>query len=353
MKPAQWRKHLKQQLPPVCLLAGEDPGLRRRALEHLRSALGGDVDEEHFDGDFDPAELADALQTLPFFSGARLTVLRAGRLTGERAERLLALAARVQAPNYLALLLEKLDKRSRLYKRLAEVTVDCSPLGEAELRRSVQYFLKQRGVRADADAVEYILLAGGNSVESLENRVEALALLINDGETLTAEQVRRALSASPDFDRFGLCDLLTAGRPAAAVAQARIGLVAGEEPLALIGLIARHYRIVQLVGHLLRLGRSDKELSSATGVYYKYLGQYKAAAGRLSAEEVLNARRVLTSFDAALKLGLPDPPTAFLELIYVLARGGEAGWPNYLADLPGALDPEPTAAVPAVLRPRS
>jgi DNA polymerase III subunit delta len=351
MNPAQWRKSLQKEVPGAVLIAGADSGLRRRSLDYLREALGADRDEEHFTGEFDRAELADALQTLPFFGSARLCILECDRLTGETADFVVAQAESARPPNHLAVLLPRLDKRGKLYKALSKRTVDCAPLKEPQLRRAAAIFLKERGVSAEAEAVEHLLLAAGGNVEALENRIESLSLLVEPGGTIDGETARRALSATPGFNPFTFCDLLTGDRPVEAVAATQRALEAGEEPLRLIGLIARHYRIAQLVRHLGLRRSSDAEIARAVGVYASYLSGYKAAARRLSHHDLLCAQRCLLSYDAAFKLGLPAPRTAFLELVYALARRGEAGWPNFLADLPERLEMSPSADPAPVLRP--
>lgn len=338
IKPAQLRKNLQQAVPGTVLLVGADAGLRRRCLAYLRDALGAERDEEYFDELTRLDGLEDALLTPPFFGGSRLCLLELGgeRLNDELIGKLTRLAKLAEPPNHLVLLAAKLDRRGKLFKKLAGFAVDCEPLDEALLRRAAEIFLAERGVTADAEAVEHLVLASGGDVEALENRVETLSLNVGAGEAISGELAREALSATPGFNPFRLCDLITAGRPVEAVALTQRGLNGGEEPLRLLALLARHYRISLLVGEQLTRRSSDAEIARAVGVSAYHLSGYKAAARRLGRLGLLRSQRCLLSCDAALKLGLPQPATALLELVYALARGGEAGWPDFLDELPGA-----------------
>jgi DNA polymerase-3 subunit delta len=330
-----WRRLLEKEPPSVVLIAGPETGLRRRALNALRKKLGVGADLERYGTDAPPGELADAVQTPPLFSGARLAVIEGESIPAELSETVLKLLPHIRPPNYLAVVLVRSDGRTRLAKELREATVECESLGEAELREAARRFLDERGVRASPEAVEQILAATDGGLDALENACESLSLIVGNGEALTAELVTQALGAAPGFNPFGLCDLVTAGKAADACLMAARTPTNPDEMPRLIGLLARHYRILQLVLHLSRRRLPEKELSRVTGVNPYFLGGYKTAAQRHTPEELWEAQRALLDFDVAVKRGLPDLKTAFLELVYALASKGREGWPDFLEDLPG------------------
>jgi DNA polymerase III delta subunit len=254
----RWHSVLGKEPPAVALIAGPESGLRRRALAALRDALGAGADLERYGTDVAPGELADAVETLPFFGAARLAVIEGDTLPAELVETVLRLLPRVRPPNHLAVVLERLDRRSRLSRELKDSTVECEPLKEADLRRATGRFLDERGVGATPQALERILVAAG-SLDALENACESLSLLVEKGGTLTEEQVAQAVGAAPGFDPFRLCDLVTAGREAEACLMAARSLADPNELPRLVGLLARHYRILQLIRFHSRRDLKDGE----------------------------------------------------------------------------------------------
>ncbi|OGD75502.1 MAG: DNA polymerase III subunit delta [Candidatus Coatesbacteria bacterium RBG_13_66_14] len=319
----------------MALIAGPEAGLRRRALAALRDALGAGADLERYGTDVAPGELADAVQTLPFFGAARLAVVEGDTLPAELGETVLKLLPRVRPPNHLAVVLERLDRRSRLSKELKDSTVECEPLKEADLRKAAGRFLDERGVRATPQALERMLAVAG-SLDALENACESLSLLVEKGGTLTAEQVAQTVGTAPGFDPFKLCDLVTAGREAEACLMAARSLADPAEIPRLVGLLARHYRILQLIRFHSRRDLENGELARLAGVSPYFLDGYRRAAGRQTPRELWEAQSALLDFDAAVKRGLPAVETAFLELVHALAAKGRGGWPHFMDELPGA-----------------
>ena len=336
MNLAAWRKVLEKEPPPVVLIVGSEASLRRRALRAMRDALGVGADLERYGTDVPADELANAVQTIPFFGDARLAVLEGETLPAEQGETVLKLLPHIRPPNYLALVLERTDKRTRLCRELKDSTVECEPLKEVGLRKAARHFLDERGVNASPQAVEQILAVAGGSLDALENISESLSLLVKPGEELTAELVTQAAGSVPGFDPFRLCDLITNGRKAEACLLAARAPVSQEEIPRLVGLLARHYRILQLIRFVSRRQPTDKELARITGVNPYFLPGYKKAARRHTTEELWGAQLALLDFDVAGKRGLPGLKTALLELVYALASKGSEGWPNFLKDLPGA-----------------
>lgn len=335
MNLTRWRSFLEKEPPAVALIAGPEAGLRRRALAALRDVLGAGADLERYGTDVAPGELADAVQTLPFFGAARLAVVEGDTLPAELGETLINLLPHVRPPNHLAVVLERLDRRTRLSKELQGSTVECEPLKEADLRKAALQFLDERAVKATPQALERILAAAG-SLDALENACESLSLLVERGGTLTAEQVAQAVGTAPGFDPFKLCDLVTAGREAEACLMAARSLADPAEMPRLVGLLARHYRILQLIRFHSRRDLGDGELARLTGVSPYFLDGYRRAAGRHTPRELWEAQSALLDFDAAVKRGLPAVETAFLELVHALAAKGRNGWPAFLDELPGA-----------------
>src|SRR5262245_48391172 len=67
-------------VPPVCVLFGDEPLLKRESLDHLRRAVltgdDGDLSLASFDGDqSEPREVFDELATVSMFGGGRRMVV--------------------------------------------------------------------------------------------------------------------------------------------------------------------------------------------------------------------------------------------------------------------------------------
>ena len=172
----------------------------------------------------------EALQTLPFFGGAKLvwfknancladTVIGRSAAVQGALEELADLLEAGLAPDVTLLLsATETDKRRSFYKTLtkrAEVQVidrlDASRAGwEEEATEIVRRRAKGRGLRFEEDALDLFVLLTGGDTRQIENELEKLDLYVGDKRAVSIEQVRELVPLSRSGVIFELSNALAA-----------------------------------------------------------------------------------------------------------------------------------------------
>jgi DNA polymerase-3 subunit delta len=209
-------------------VVGSDESEVKRVAAELAADLAppdaGEFGVEVIDGCADYADQAaarirstiEALQTLPFFGGAKLVWLKnvnfladtvLGRSSGVQ-EALEELADVINAGlgDEVTFLISALDvdKRRSFYKSLgkrAELQVfdrlDSTRIGwEEEATEIVQRRAKVRGLQFDSGALELFVLLTGGDTRQIENELEKIDIYLDRERSVTVEHVRELVPLS-------------------------------------------------------------------------------------------------------------------------------------------------------------
>jgi DNA polymerase III delta subunit len=198
-------------LPPLVVLAGEEPFLKERLIDAAVAASGGS--SETFApraGESDAAaglRLLDLWRTPTLFGGGRLIVARGadGLLGGTRGAACEAILDGPPPPHRLLLTVEALDGRSRLAKRLKEdgALIALPPLRDSpppwqsgpattdtELNQWIRAEAALFGLRVDLAVADELGQRIGNEPAALSRKLEQLSVLLGRDRTLTLRDVR-------------------------------------------------------------------------------------------------------------------------------------------------------------------
>lgn len=268
LRPEGFRVHLEQGLASVYLLAGDEPLLVEEALDELRAAAraAGFSEREvlHVEAGFDWARLREASDTLSLFGDRRLLELRlpTGKPGTEGARVLQEYARRPPADTVLVVVAGKLEGKQRQSgwaKALAGAggMLYLWPIRATELSRWLRGRLRAHGLSVDADALALLAARAEGNLLAAAQEIEKLALIHGGGE-LNAAAIREAVTDSARFGVFDLPEAVLAGDVARAVRILEVLRQEGEEPFAILGILARDLRIMIALGEAsAKRGRAD------------------------------------------------------------------------------------------------
>lgn len=259
MRPGELREELLAgRLRPAYLLAGEEPLLRDDALALLRETVlaSGPIDFnfQRLGGDATrPAELIDAVRTLPVMAERRLVVLREPTEKRAGARDLLeALADLVvesekagAARSVLVVLAAKPDRRARWVKEFARAggLVECNPPRDA---RSLVGFVRdeaqRQGVELERGVAELIAERIGPQLLVLRREIEKAALFAGPGRPVTREHAALSTSDLAEEPIWDLTDAIGEGRAGDALQVLGRLLGTGAPPVVVLGSLASHFR---------------------------------------------------------------------------------------------------------------
>ncbi len=259
------------QPPPVALLHGPEPLLLEDAVTRVARALfPGVADlglvEERFDArDVGAESIVRSALTLPWGAPRRLVVAKGVEGLGAKAGE--ALAAYLGSPNPSTVLLllaaQSLGSSHWLMNAVpASSIVPVSRPTGPQLTRWLTDRARAEAFELDEDAALLLVELGGDDLTQLCNEVEKAALAGGaDNRRVGVVEVRAVVGEHRLRHIFELTRALDARDAGSALWVLELLLNAGEEPLGVLGMLAREARALYQVAEGLRLGRRDDEIA--------------------------------------------------------------------------------------------
>ncbi len=200
----QLAAHLKQGLPPVVMLCGDEPYQLGEAASLVRQAarvLGFEEREIlEVDGHFDWSLLTVAAQSLSLFSSLKLIELRlaSGKIGREGGEAVRRYCAQPRPENRLLILAPNLEYQELQAKWIqvverAGVLLQVKPLEGQRLVEWIGQRLRERGLRPDPEVAAMLAERVEGNLLAAAQEVDKLVLIQGEGP-LNAEQLSRAIS---------------------------------------------------------------------------------------------------------------------------------------------------------------
>jgi DNA polymerase-3 subunit delta len=311
------------QPPPLAVLHGPEPFLLEDAVARVTHALFGDATDlslcrEVLDArDAGAAGIVQAALTLPWTGPRRLVVARGvDELPAKGAE---ALGAYCQSPNPSTVLLLLADQPLAATHWLQKA-VPRGAIVAVPVPAGGQLVAWLRG-RAQADAIELAEDAArllvelvGDDLARLHGEMEKAALAGGpDHRRVGVEQIRAVVGETRARHVFELTRAIVARDVGAALALLNALLAAGEDPFALLGMLAREARTAWRAAEGLRLGRPEPDIARSLG------RPPGAAAAMIDRARVLGpgaaARMLERCWQAERRLKLGGTPRAELSLL--------------------------------------
>jgi DNA polymerase III delta subunit len=191
--------------------------------------------------------------------------------------------------------------------------VGCSPPAGAEMRGFIQALGNKHGLRLNLDAAEFVLSMLGEDYQLISNEVEKLGLILADlkGTEIGHQEIAPLLGFLRDDHAFKISDLLIEGKISEAELLVRSLLEKGESALALLGILARHIRMI--IYHTSAPGKNlsnDGTMRLPSWLRVKY----EQLARKQSIRFSIRMNRMLQSIDASLKTNRVSEHLAMTEL---------------------------------------
>lgn len=330
---------------PVYLFYGEEAYLREQAVLRFKEyLLEGGQDELNFDRiegeQVTPAEIAARAETLPFFAGKRLVVVRdpvffkAGkRSAGEAPEGEVGpISTGKEAPllDYLKHPLvstclifttgEPVDKRRRLFQAIKKNgrAVEFTYLSRGELARWLAQKAGAAGTKFVSGAGDVLLDATGPSLLKLVAELEKLFCYTAGQGQITPEDVRLVCPPRVEENIFAIVDAVGERRCRKALAGIKEMLAAREPPLRILFMISRQFRLLLQVHDLLGRGFPPGEIPARLKIHPYVAQKVRAQCRKFSRPFLIGAFDSLFELDLAVKTGrqefYPAVETFLLEL---------------------------------------
>lgn len=248
------------QIPPFCVVFGEEAFLRSKALRRLRSLVLSDDDGEfsltRFDGATVPySDILRETSTMPMFgSGRRLVLIeQADPFLSQNKELLETYLDEPSKASVLVLQLNSFPSNLRLYKKAATkgLLIDCKPLARKDIAPWLtSWAAKENKVSLSKDAAAVLVELIGDDLGALDQETRRLALLLPPAGKIDVKFVQEKAGVWRQKKVWDLVDAALDGRTAEALSQLDNLINAGEVPIAILAQMAASLRKLSAVTQL-------------------------------------------------------------------------------------------------------
>ncbi|MBR2822707.1 MAG: DNA polymerase III subunit delta [Clostridia bacterium] len=303
----------------MLLFTGVEDHLKQEALSALRKALLPpgleDLNETLLENPETDALIA-AAETIPFMADRRLVVIRDYPPLVGRAEadaRLLEYLPQVP-PTALLLFycVQPAVKTKKIVKAVQKLNglVEFEALKGAALTSFVTDAFRAQGRECDARTAEFLIFTCGSDTNLLLTEIAKIAAYRTDTPAVHPDDVKALATPSAESNVFQMVDAVVSGQDARALRLLRDTLLDGDDPVRLLGLLLRQFRLMQHVKIMQYEKRSPADMQSLMGLSPYAFQQYLRQASLWSPRQIRDAVRLCLDTDLGIKSGrLPQKGT--------------------------------------------
>lgn len=309
---AKLREELqKKKLRSLYMLVSEDAFKLDYYAEQALRVLFPDgqpvVREVIYGDEIDPTALLDSARTLSLWDPHKFILVRqAERISAKNWEAMLELLDNTLERCTILFQAHKADGRMKFFQALGKagdhcVQVKLDPSVGGEWNKWLQVFLKETGKELADEARPLLQEWTGSSLIELKHLVDRAALFAGGAPEIGREHVSAVGYRATAEDVFRLSGAILAGDRASVLGLMETLVRQGEEPIALIGLIARQYRWLLGILALRAEGKADAAIATECGIYPMAAKVLFPASRRLGGKGVIRGLVALADADHSLK----------------------------------------------------
>jgi DNA polymerase-3 subunit delta len=269
------------------------------------------------DGATPASELLTRLDTAPFFGPSRVVVVRRLEVMRDADhDALVAYLERGDSPTVGIFVARELDRRRRLFLTFRKVAtiIECRPLPPRDLSAWVTEHFRALGKRPAPGAAESLVALSGTGLRDLDHEVEKVAAYVGDQPQVTRADVEAIATRIGEASIFTLVDAV-GGHRAPAALRALHDILSTHEPLQVLFMIARQFRLILRAHGFTHRVRSEIDLAERLSVHPYVARKVAEQARGYRVEQFPGIFSDLEAADHAVKTGMP--PRLVLETLIV------------------------------------
>ena len=316
------------EVAPVYCLYGEEEYRREQALNQLLDALltEGTRDlnlDQIRPGEPGASSILGSARTLPFLASRRVVLVRGiEELPREQQEELLAYLNDPSPTSCLVLTGRRLDLRTRLAAALQKkgILLRFDRLEADSLKESLLAAAKEQGVRLQPEAISLLMALVGDDFRQLMYSVEKIALFVGEREEISAKDIEALVGETRVRSIFQLTDAVSGRNLDVALRCLASLLGSGEEPLAIIGMLARQIRLLVRAKALQEQAATVSTMTHEFGLPPRVVAALAEHSSSRSWQQLSGALQSLSKADLAIKTGKAEAPVVLSGLVWNLCR---------------------------------
>jgi DNA polymerase-3 subunit delta len=200
------------------------------------------------------------------------------------------------------------DKRTRLYKRIAEFgrAVDCAPLNPADLTRWVVKRCRENKKSITPADAERLMRATAHNMTALVAEIEKLAAYAGDNPSITSKDIDDLCTPTLQTRIFDLLGEMGRGNAGKALALYANMINMKEQPLMVLTMVTRQFRLMLQCKCASEKRMSKNDMAKEFGLRPFVVDEALAQARRYTTEKLLQALEDCLDTDIRIKTGRID-----------------------------------------------
>jgi DNA polymerase III subunit delta len=200
---------------------------------------------------------------------------------------------------------EKLDKRKKITKLLSKEAgvIEAAPFNERSADKWIRERAKEMNLSITEGAIGRLLQNVGANLLMLDNELYKMAIYVDEGETITEDIIDDMVAKTLEQNVFTLVEKATARKLDEALTILYDLLRQNEEPIKILALLLRQFRIIFQTKILLQQGLSQKDIAQRLKLH-PYAVKVAIDQGKqYDVDELKGILRTLSDLDYQMKTG--------------------------------------------------
>ena len=318
-----------KNLQSCYLLYGGESFVRETWVTRFKKVVSGpfeDMNIDVFDGAADMNAVMDASQTLPFMSDKRLIIIKDSGLfkSGRKndSEKAAQMLKDIPESTCVIFVEEEADKRLALFKAVMKNghAALCTPPQGAELYSWAEKQTKKRGIKMERNQTLYFFSVVGEGFENARAEISKLINYKDYGTIITNEDIDAICIKSTENKVFDLVDEIGRRNTENALKIYRGLLLYKEEPVKILAMIVRQFRLMLQVGIFTAQGKSPAEIAKLLEQRDFVIKKCIQQSRNFTADILKKALKESLDTDYSIKSGQMAPDIAVELLIVKYSR---------------------------------
>jgi DNA polymerase-3 subunit delta len=203
---------------------------------------------------------------------------------------------------------EKLDERKKLVKSLKEkdYLISCASLSADELGQWVKGEAEKAGISFALGVQDQFIMYTGTNLQTLSSELDKCAMYIGRGGTITTDILDQLVTRSIEQNIFLLIEHIVQLKLDKVFTMLAELLRRKEEPIKIMALIARQFRIMYQVKDLQQQGYSQQQIASQISLHPYAVKIAAGQSNRFEVSQLLHILDQLSDLDYQMKSGKID-----------------------------------------------
>lgn len=303
------------------LISGEEQYIIEHSLKQIVSSVLSDEEMEFNYSQHDLKEIPlsvtlDDAETLGFMADKKVVVLKnaifltAAKDNSKVEHDVSLLESYVQNPNPDTVLViiapyEKLDKRKKITKLLTKEAsvIEAAKFDERKAEGWIRQQTQKMDVRITSGAISRLVQNVGANLLVLENELNKMATYLNPGEMITEDVVDETVAKTLEQNVFTLVEKVTTRQLDSAFTILYDLLRQNEEPIKILALITRQFRIIFQSRILSQQGVGQGDIAKQLKLHPYAVKIAMDQAFQFEFHELQRIMRTLAELDFKMKTG--------------------------------------------------